>query len=519
MRLARPALVLGFVASVLFATADARAVIKQPDGTIIPTPPGLLTDVFKAAGDPTIDVVAAAQVTPETFKPACSIKFNLISRGGAAFKNIFGWYNSTGSKPPISDLHVLLDCADPPKSVVTAIRKDPAYKGGNIGFFLITPENGGFGMCPSLPTDIGSVGGGSKNAIYYSEASLNPDSSTSSKHVHLLIYDSVAFKPAFYFAWEDLYAGGDNEFTDFVARVDNIVCAAAGEPCDTGKLGICKFGVKSCVDGKVVCTDGVKPSSKKCNGLDNDCDGVLDDGPCPDGTICTKGACIPKCDTGEFKCTGGLVCDGGVCVEPPCVGKTCPDGKTCVKGDCVDACTGVTCPFGKICRIGVCVDPCDGISCGTDEVCELGLCIPACTCAGCADSTKACDTTSKHCVPGACVGKTCPAGSHCIADGSCADDCASAVCPKGETCTAGKCVPVIGGDAGPEVGPDFDSGVGDVSFGDDVSFETGTIGDNPQGESKGTCHCRAAGDRSDARFAAPLALAIAAIFVRRRRRA
>ena len=449
---------------------DAGAVVTQPDGTVVPEPTNLLTDVFTAAGDGTINVTTDAAVLPETFKPACSIKFNLVSRGGAGFRNIFGWYNVTGSKPPVSDLHVILDCSPAPVSVDVAIRKDPAYKGGDVGFFLVTPENGSFGSCPSLPDNIGDVGGGSKNAIYYSEAGLNPDSSAASKHVHLLIYDSKAFTPAFYFAWEDLYAGGDNEFTDFVARVDNIVCAAAGETCDTGKLGICKIGVKTCVAGKVVCTDAVKPGAKKCNGLDNDCDGKLDDGPCPDGTICTKGACIPKCGSTEFKCGPGLVCDtDGTCVEPACVGKTCPEGKTCVKGDCVDACTGVTCPFGQVCRTGVCVDPCVGITCGGDEVCEDGLCRPACTCGGCTKPGTACDTTSKHCVPPACTTKTCPAGQHCAADGSCADDCAGAVCPAGSECKAGVCAPKPAGTG--------DGGVGDATV--DGATDTGPLTLNP----------------------------------------
>ncbi|MGZ3448042.1 MAG: DUF4114 domain-containing protein [Polyangiales bacterium] len=500
---------------------EAVASVKQPDGTVVPTPVADLQGVFTANGDPTIDPVVDAQVVPETFKPACSIKFNLISRGGAAYKNIFGWYNVTGSKPPVSDLHVILDCSAAPKSVDTAIRKDPAYKGGDIGFFLVTPENGSFGMCPSLPDNIGSVGGGSKNAIYYSEAALNPDSTAASKHVHLLIYDSKAFKPAFYFAWEDLYAGGDNEFTDLVARVDNIVCAAAGESCDTGKLGICKLGAKSCVDGMVVCKDAIAPGAKKCNGLDNDCDGKIDDGPCPDGTICTRGACIPKCGSGEFKCTGGLVCDMGICVVPSCVGKTCPDGQTCVEGACVDACTGVTCPSGKVCRVGVCVDPCDGISCGTDEVCEKGVCVAACTCGGCTDKTKACDTTSKHCVDAACVGKSCAAGTHC-ASGTCVDDCMGAVCPAGQTCTAGKCVGTMGGDAGTEAGTDggttedasldFDTGADDAS----APFDGGGMPLLDDGKSDGGCGCRTTGSSTTWPSAVFLGLAIATI--RRKKR-
>src|SRR4051812_14731979 len=89
-----------------------------------------------------LDPAADAHVTPETFHPTCALTFTVVSRGGARFNSIFGWYNVTGSAPAPADLHVMLDCtAQPGKSVVLDVRNDPAYKGGDIGFFLVTPED------------------------------------------------------------------------------------------------------------------------------------------------------------------------------------------------------------------------------------------------------------------------------------------------------------------------------------------------------------------------------------------
>ncbi len=50
--------------------------------------------------------------------------------------------------------------------------------------------------------------------------------------------------------------------------------------CSTGKSGVCAEGSEQCVDGDVVCTPSVEPSPEKCNGLDDDCDGEVDEEGC-----------------------------------------------------------------------------------------------------------------------------------------------------------------------------------------------------------------------------------------------
>lgn len=54
----------------------------------------------------------------------------------------------------------------------------------------------------------------------------------------------------------------------------------AGLMCSTGKLGVCGQGTASCVSGAIVCNQTMQSSPDICDGKDNDCNGVVDDG-CP----------------------------------------------------------------------------------------------------------------------------------------------------------------------------------------------------------------------------------------------
>ena len=49
-----------------------------------------------------------------------------------------------------------------------------------------------------------------------------------------------------------------------------------GEECDTGEPGICSSGVWSCVESEKVCLANEEPGVEECDGVDSDCDGVLD---------------------------------------------------------------------------------------------------------------------------------------------------------------------------------------------------------------------------------------------------
>jgi hypothetical protein len=52
-----------------------------------------------------------------------------------------------------------------------------------------------------------------------------------------------------------------------------------GAPCETGLLGTCGLGTLRCVDAALSCIAQGEPVAESCNGLDDDCNGVVDDAP------------------------------------------------------------------------------------------------------------------------------------------------------------------------------------------------------------------------------------------------
>ncbi|HOU54971.1 MAG TPA: VWA domain-containing protein [Myxococcota bacterium] len=71
-----------------------------------------------------------------------------------------------------------------------------------------------------------------------------------------------------------------------------------GASCQVGKMGCGVTGVKVCSeDGlETICiqSEGQGSGIEVCNGLDDDCDGVIDNGKglCPAGQVCFKGQCV-----------------------------------------------------------------------------------------------------------------------------------------------------------------------------------------------------------------------------------
>ncbi len=281
-----------------------------------------------------LDPYSEAAIMPETFSPSCPLTFRLITRGTAIFHDVFGWYNVTGARPAASDLHPMLGCdAVPGASAILDIGSDPAYLGGEIGFFIATPEShasagtcAGGDCCASVARTVMGQGW-----LYFSQRAWNDDDTGPSAFIHMVDFDSHLHAEKFFFAWEDIFGGSNDDFTDLVTSVEGIECAGGGQACDTGQLGACAYGVSRCEDGALGCVQLYGAGAETCNGADDDGDGAIDDGAtCADpNDICHDGRCVPHCAlTSEFVCPPSSACDAasGLCVDPACVGVACPAG-------------------------------------------------------------------------------------------------------------------------------------------------------------------------------------------------
>ncbi len=177
-------------------------------------------------------------------------------------------------------------------------------------------------------------------------------------------------------------------------------------PRGTEGVGACRAGMQSCMrDTSGVtswggCAGEVRPSPELCNGIDDDCDGVVDNGcacapgssrTCYDGPAGTEG--VGLCRAGTQSCVSGT---GGIgSAWGSCTGQTLPTSNRC---DGVDRqCNGM---------------PVSGCTCiaGTTRPCYDG---PAGT-AGvglCRSGTQTCDASGTSW--GACLGQTLPTPQVC----------------------------------------------------------------------------------------------------------
>jgi hypothetical protein len=59
--------------------------------------------------------------------------------------------------------------------------------------------------------------------------------------------------------------------------VDNGAISPDQRDCKTGKAGVCDAGTNTCVNGQIRCVQNVHPGVEVCNGRDDDCNGDVDD--------------------------------------------------------------------------------------------------------------------------------------------------------------------------------------------------------------------------------------------------
>ena len=96
-----------------------------------------------------------------------------------------------------------------------------------------------------------------------------------------------------------------------------------GQMCQTGLNGLCASGQSKCIGGKIECTSTTQPTMEICDGKDNDCNGVSDDGNPGSGAQCNTGL-KGLCANGTQTCSGGML---------GCVANHTPSAETCDNTD------------------------------------------------------------------------------------------------------------------------------------------------------------------------------------------
>ncbi len=152
----------------------------------------------------------------------------------------------------------------------------------------------------------------------------------------------------------------------FAIRNGEVGCPGYGNPCLTGLPGACAAGTNRCRSAtETICVQDAMPSEDVCNGLDDDCDGSVDEAlPI---LSCGVGACAVT----QPSCVGGVT---QACIPGAPVPETCNR----IDDDCNDAVDDMA---DLTCGLGACFSVVPACVDGVAGVCTPGVAHPE-TCNG-----------------------------------------------------------------------------------------------------------------------------------------